>query len=124
MAALTAKWAMEVHGGIGVLEEYSVERWLREAMVLSIWEGTSHRHILDGLEAMERKGAHRLLIDHLSEGADGELLEKMASRVEAHLALPETEKEGGAEPIFWDLAKFTADELLRKRWGASVDEES
>lgn len=124
MAALTTKWAMEVHGGIGVLKEYAVERWFREAMVLSIWEGTSHRHILDGLEAMERKGAHRLLFDHLSDGADRELLEKMASRVEAHLALSDTEKEGQAEPIFWDLAKFTADALLRKRLAVLSDEES
>lgn len=119
-AALTAKWAMEVHGGMGVLAEYTVERWFREAMVLSIWEGTSHRHILDGLEAMERKGAHKLLFDHLSDGADRELSEMMASRVEAHLALPASEKEGGAEPIFWDLAKFTADALLERGWGASV----
>ncbi len=57
----TAKWAMEVHGGLGVLAEYGVERWLREAMILAIWEGTSHRQILDGLEVMERKRAHQML---------------------------------------------------------------
>src|SRR6266851_6406522 len=33
----TAKWAMEVHGGLGVLAEYGAERWLREAMILAIW---------------------------------------------------------------------------------------
>ncbi len=57
----TAKWAMEVHGGLGVLAEYAAERWLREAMILAIWEGTSHRQILDGLEVMERKRAHQML---------------------------------------------------------------
>ena len=45
----TAKWAMEVHGGLGILAEYGIERWLREAMILAIWEGTSHRQVLDGL---------------------------------------------------------------------------
>ncbi|HLM80105.1 MAG TPA: acyl-CoA dehydrogenase family protein [Terriglobales bacterium] len=44
----TAKWAMEVYGGVGTLQEYCVERWLREAMILAIWEGTSHRQMLDG----------------------------------------------------------------------------
>jgi acyl-CoA dehydrogenase len=57
-AVQTAKWAMEVYGGVGTLQEYRVERWLREAMILAIWEGTSHRQMLDGLEVMQRKGAH------------------------------------------------------------------
>src|SRR5258708_6845858 len=57
----TAKWAMEVHGGLGVLAEYGAERWLREAMILAIWEGTSHRQILDGMEVMESRRAHKLL---------------------------------------------------------------
>ncbi len=91
--------------------------------MLSIWEGTSHRHILDGIEAMERKDAHKLLFDHLSDGTDDDLSEKMASRIEAHLALPAAEKEGGAELIFWDLAKFTADALLERHWGTSVAED-
>jgi acyl-CoA dehydrogenase len=61
----TAKWAMEVHGGLGVLAEHGAERWLREAMILAIWEGTSHRQILDGVEVMERKRAHKLLFGRL-----------------------------------------------------------
>jgi hypothetical protein len=69
LAVQTAKWAMEVHGGLGTLEEYHVERWLREAMILAIWEGTSHRQILDGLEVMERRRAHRLLFQHLAATA-------------------------------------------------------
>ncbi|MFO3795714.1 MAG: acyl-CoA dehydrogenase family protein, partial [Anaerolineales bacterium] len=64
-AVQTAKWGMEVHGGIGTLAEYGAERWLREAMILPIWEGTPHRQILDGLEVMERKKAHHLLFRHL-----------------------------------------------------------
>src|SRR5260370_1183053 len=50
LAVQFAKWNMEVHGGMGVLAEYSAERWLREAMILPIWEGTPHRQMLDGLE--------------------------------------------------------------------------
>ncbi|MFI5173728.1 MAG: acyl-CoA dehydrogenase family protein [Terriglobia bacterium] len=113
-AAQTAKWAMEVHGGMGTLAEFSVERWLREAMILSIWEGTPHRQILDGLEVMERKGAHQGLFEHMAPHADPTKLEDMKVRVEDHLALPPEEKEAGSEELFRDLAGFTAEALLRK----------
>jgi alkylation response protein AidB-like acyl-CoA dehydrogenase len=112
LAIQTAKWAMEVHGGVGTLAEHRVERWLREAMILSIWEGTPHRQILDGLEVMERKGAHRLLFQHLAATADPQALEEVATRVEDYLALPAEEREAHAEAIFRDLAAFTAGTLL------------
>ena len=114
LAAQTAKWSMEVHGGMGVLSEYGVERWLREAMVLCIWEGTPHRQMLDGLEVMERKQAHRLLFEHLEPFADPKDLAEMSARVEGHLALPQAEKEARAEEVFPDLARFTAHTLRAK----------
>ncbi len=113
-AAQTAKWAMEVYGGIGTLAEYHVERWLREAMILQIWEGTPHRQILDGLEVMQRKGAHRLLFQHLAPMADSQRLQEMTRQVEKHLVLSATEKEAQAEELFRELAGFTASALLRK----------
>lgn len=113
VAIETARWGMEVHGGAGVLQEVGVERWLREAMILAIWEGTSHRQVLDGLEAMERKGAHRLLFERLAGGADPASLESLATRVEAHLSLPRTEREAGAEELFRDLAAFVGHALLQ-----------
>ncbi|MGA8593396.1 MAG: acyl-CoA dehydrogenase family protein [Bryobacteraceae bacterium] len=111
LAVQTAKWAMEVHGGLGTLQEYRVERWLREAMILAIWEGPSHRQILDGLEVMERKRAHRLLLQSLSGAADPSALDVMEARVERQLALPQEEKEAGAEVLFRELAAFTANAL-------------
>ena len=110
----TAKWAMEVHGGLGVLAEYGAERWLREAMILAIWEGTSHRQILDGLEAMERKRAHQMLFRRLAEIAPSKELQDLESEVEQHLKLPSTEKEAFAETLFRKLAAFTAETLARK----------
>src|SRR5579864_2577760 len=94
-AVQTAKWAMEVHGGLGTLQEYHVERWLREAMILAIWEGPSHRQILDGLEVMERKNAHQLLFQLLAGKVSASALQEMESRIAQHLALPRTEKEAG-----------------------------
>jgi alkylation response protein AidB-like acyl-CoA dehydrogenase len=106
VAVQAAKWAMEVNGGPGTLAEYGVERWLREAMIVDIWEGPPHRQILDGLEVMERKGAHKLLFDHLD--ADPAALEAMDARIDAHLALPQDEKEAGSQELFEALADFTA----------------
>jgi len=113
-ALQTAKWAMEVHGGVGTLQEYRVERWLREAMILAIWEGTSHRQMLDGLEVMQRKGAHRLLFQHLAGKAPEPQLREMEARVERQLGLPEVEREGTLERLFSDLASLTADALCRE----------
>ncbi|MCS5591110.1 MAG: acyl-CoA dehydrogenase family protein [Gammaproteobacteria bacterium] len=113
-AVQTTKWAMEVCGGVGVLEEYGVERWLREAMILQIWEGTPHRQILDGLGVMERKGAHLLLFDYLQDRTSKTTLKTMSARVEAHLKLPKTEKEAKSEALFSDLALFTMNALTSK----------
>jgi alkylation response protein AidB-like acyl-CoA dehydrogenase len=117
LAVQFAKWGMEVHGGMGVLAEYSAERWLREAMILPIWEGTPHRQMLDGLEVMERKRAHQLLFDHLAPHADQSDLQHISSRIEQHLQLPAEEKETGIESVFRDLATFTAQTLARKYGG-------
>jgi acyl-CoA dehydrogenase len=109
----TTKWAMEVHGGLGTLQEHRVERWLREAMILAIWEGPSHRQILDGLEVMERKHAHRPLLQFLSGTVAPSALQTMEARIERQLALPRDEKEAGAEALFAELAEFTAEALAR-----------
>lgn len=106
-----AKWGMEVHGGLGVLAEYGAERWQREAMILAIWEGTSHRQILDGLEVIERKRAHKLLFRRLAELAPAKELGEMESEVEEHLKLPPDDKEALGEPLFRRLAVFTAEAL-------------
>ena len=113
-AVQTAKWAMEVNGGLGTLHEFPVERWLREAMILSIWEGTPHRQILDGLEVMEKKGAHNLLLNHLKPFSDAAEIRDWEQRIEEHLGLPQGDKEAKAESLFSDLAAFTADKLFVK----------
>jgi acyl-CoA dehydrogenase len=110
----TAKWAMEVHGGLGVLAEHGVERWLREAMILAIWEGTSHRQILDGLEVMERKQAHKMLFEQLAQIAPASDLRELDAEIQRLLSLPVQEKEAHSEALFRRLAIFTADHLSQK----------
>jgi acyl-CoA dehydrogenase len=88
--------------------------------VLTIWEGTCHRQILDGLEVMERKNAHRLLFDQLRDAADPADLAAMRRRVEDHLLLPQARREAGAEEIFRELAIFTARTVRRAAVPAEV----
>lgn len=113
-AVQSAKWAMEVYGGIGTLQEYRVERWLREAMILAIWEGTSHRQMLDGLEVMQHKGAHRLLFEHLAGKAPEAQRREMEARIERQLCMSAADRESTLERLFSDLAWFTADALMHE----------
>jgi len=46
--------ALEAFGGAGYLEDTGIPRLLRDAQVLSIWEGTTNILSLDALRAMER----------------------------------------------------------------------
>jgi acyl-CoA dehydrogenase len=113
-AVQTAKWSIEVHGGLGVLEEFHVERWLREAMILAIWEGTSHRHLLDALEVIESKRAHQLLSEYLQSGNRAPRLQEVMEAIDAHLRLPPSEREQRWEALGNRLARETAGVLLRR----------
>jgi alkylation response protein AidB-like acyl-CoA dehydrogenase len=117
-AVQTAKWAMEAHGGLGTLAEYPVERWLREAMILAIWEGTSHRQILDGIEVMQHKAAHQLLLTHLAPHVAGSELGDWRQRIEDFLGLEQELIEENGEEFFTRLARFTAMGLLQRNMKA------
>lgn len=114
-AVQTAKWAMEVHGGLGTLAEYPVERWLREAMILAIWEGTSHRQILDGIEVMQRKDAHTLLLDALAPHVAAAELADWRQRIEDFLGLTPELLEANGEDFFAALAQFVARTLQMRK---------
>lgn len=88
--------------------------WLREAMILSIWEGPPQRQILDGVEAMARKQAHYLLLDELREDADLHEIDALRERLDAHLALPHAAREAESEPVFRALAVFAGQAYARR----------
>ncbi len=74
MAKNTAAWSsdyvtrysMEVFGGKGFLHEFPVEKFHRDAVVTSIWEGTTNIQALDFLELLGRKNALSAIRDYLS----------------------------------------------------------
>lgn len=116
VAVQSAKWAMEAHGGAGILADYPVERLLREAMILGIWEGTPHRQILDGMEVVEKKRVHAPLLDGIAaRGGNAVALAMSRSEVDEWLALPAERKEAESERVFARLASTVARELRRRK---------
>lgn len=112
-AVQAAKWCMEVHGGAGVLAEFGVERLLREAMVLPIWEGGSHRQMLDALEVMQRRNAHRLLLEHLTPYAEPTTLTQWRERLEAYLQQPLETQEAELESLIPPMAEWVGQVMAR-----------
>ena len=39
-----AEEAVQLHGGYGYIQEYGVERLMRDAKITQIWEGTNQIH--------------------------------------------------------------------------------
>lgn len=60
------RYSMEIFGGNGFLEEFPIAKFHRDALVTSIWEGTSNIQALDMMEVMRKKNAHLLLFDDLT----------------------------------------------------------
>lgn len=67
ISANVTKTAMELHGGIGFLSEFMVERWHREALITPIWEGPSNIQALDMLEVIAKKKAHETLVSDMEK---------------------------------------------------------
>lgn len=76
------RYSMEVFGGKGFLHEFPVEKFHRDAVVTSIWEGTTNIQALDFLELISRKDALVLVTDYLSglihDLPDGSISEKLS----------------------------------------------
>ena len=70
MAAQVTKMAMELHGGLGFLEEFPVERLHREALITPIWEGPSNIQALDMLEVIAKKNAHVPMLEDMARLRD------------------------------------------------------
>lgn len=45
-AVFCANYALELHGGYGYIDEYSVQKWYRDAKILEIYEGTKEAEIM------------------------------------------------------------------------------
>jgi hypothetical protein len=71
-----ASEACEAFGGAGYVEDTGIPRLLRDAQVLSIWEGTTNVLALDTLRALGRQGERFALLEEevalAAKAADGD----------------------------------------------------
>ncbi len=102
VALKAAHWAIEIWGGLGILAEFPVERFLRELLITNIWEGTRHRHLLDGWEILRKAHLTEVLptLWALDTSAPG-LLEELRRLT----TLSEAEAVHTLEPTFSRLAE-------------------
>lgn len=63
----TASYCAELLGGNGYIEEWQVARFLRDAQVLPIWEGTTNILVLDVLRSFAKEGTGPALLAWLGE---------------------------------------------------------
>ena len=104
--------AMEVRGGCGYIEEWGDARRVRDAMLGSIWEGTSNIVALDVLRAIRRDDALSALTKHLRTLLAETPLHPQARRgVRAHAAA-----QWPNAPRRWPAAASVA----RRRRGSSA----
>lgn len=59
------RYALEMIGGIGFFEEFPLAKLHRDAIVTSIWEGTSNIQSLEVLEVMMKKDGVKILQEYL-----------------------------------------------------------
>ncbi|MBM7692751.1 alkylation response protein AidB-like acyl-CoA dehydrogenase [Peribacillus deserti] len=58
--------AIEMHGGNGFIEDFVTPRLLRDAQVLTVWEGTANILGLEVIRLVNKFQAHTLFIDEMS----------------------------------------------------------
>jgi len=136
-AVALASEALEAFGGAGYIEDTGLPRLLRDAQVLSIWEGTTNVLSLDLLRVLERADAlrgWRSDVERRLAGVRGDaladavgLVRLAASRVMAHaeamLTAPRDAVEAGARALAFSIARVTAGALLLEQAAWSLGAE-
>ncbi|WP_226678008.1 acyl-CoA dehydrogenase family protein [Mesobacillus jeotgali] len=77
--------AIEMHGGNGYIEDFVTPRLLRDAQVLTVWEGTANILGLEVLRLLEKFNAGELFLQEMNEriaGMNGEHVELVRDGIE------------------------------------------
>jgi putative acyl-CoA dehydrogenase len=137
-AVALASEAIESFGGAGYIEDTGLPRLLRDAQVLSIWEGTTNVLSLDVLRAIDTAEVLDPFLADLARRLDGVRLLELAPhvekvraagwRIESHVTQAITEgreyREAGARALAYALARTYAAALLMEHAQWSVERES
>ena len=113
---------VEAFGGAGYIEDTHLPRFLRDAQVFSIWEGTTNIMSLDALRAMGRGKSFPLILEHLQDrlmkiaSVDGEgKLTKILDLCTLWLSSEQSNPkalERGAREFSWAIGNVYAGLLL------------
>jgi hypothetical protein len=134
-AIAVASEALEAFGGAGYVEDTGIPRLLRDAQVLSIWEGTTNILSLDALRAMERSDVltewaadvkRRLSVVKASAlSSSVERTVKAVQRIEQYAAYAATagndSQQAGARAFAFAIARTESATLLIEHGGAEGD---
>lgn len=105
--------AIEVHGGNGYIEDFVTPRLLRDAQVLTVWEGTANILGLELIRLVNKFNAHELFISHVAAR-----LSKLPETVEAVVVrsrMDALQSELAAYADYpYDLQTFEAKALMQK----------
>ncbi|WP_175989256.1 acyl-CoA dehydrogenase family protein [Bacillus sp. Marseille-Q1617] len=84
--------AIEIHGGNGYIEDFVLPRLLRDAQVLTVWEGTANILGLEVLRLMKKHEVHELFIKEMKKVIAGlpEDLSMLTTTVREGLTILET----------------------------------
>ncbi len=77
--------AIEMHGGNGYIEDFVTPRLLRDAQVLTVWEGTANILGLEVLRLMEKFSAGELFLEEMNEriaGMEGEYADQVRGGID------------------------------------------
>jgi alkylation response protein AidB-like acyl-CoA dehydrogenase len=135
-AIAVASEALEAFGGAGYLEDAGLPRLLRDAQVLSIWEGTTNILSLDALRAMERSDVLDLWASDVKRRISGVKLAELSSsteqtlravqRIAQYAARAESAGAGfqqaGARGFAFAIARTEAATLLVEQANAQKDD--
>lgn len=100
--------AIELHGGNGYIEDFVTPRLLRDAQVLTVWEGTANI-LAHELIRLVQKGAHTVLLRELGE-TKHPLLQERVAQLEETLTkfsqLSEAAQTLEAKPLMQEMARL------------------
>lgn len=97
-----ASEAIELHGGNGYIEDFVTPRLLRDAQVLTVWEGTANILALELIRLVDKFHAHELFVSEMEER-----LEKLTDSALVQIVREQLEKLAGTLQIFSALDDAT-----------------
>lgn len=124
--------AIELHGGNGYIEDFVTPRLLRDAQVLTVWEGTANILTLEVIRLFKKNNAHELFIEEINNRLKKvkesnlkqivmEKLEELAEELETFVALDDALQTFEAKGITQKLA-WMYESIVAVEWGSQYGE--